>query len=154
MQRLGQFQVPIEIPQLDIESGAAGDDASQLATTQRVFTALWQSFYVTDPQSGTMYPGHVNDNLWRDDASHRPALDWLISYIPTSDPPKNIPGGSTQTPIATPTARPPVRGIINNVQNAINGNGTGNSEKGHISVAGGGWRCTGDIPWHNKRPCL
>jgi endo-1,4-beta-xylanase len=93
MQRLGAY-LPVEISQLDIESGTAGDDASQLATLQRVFIPLWQSPYVigiayfaTDPISQSNYPGHVNDNLWRDDESHRPALDWLLSYIPTSNPP-------------------------------------------------------------------
>ena len=45
------------------------------------------SYFATDPISQSNYPGHVNDNLWRDDESHRPALDWLLSYIPTSNPP-------------------------------------------------------------------
>jgi endo-1,4-beta-xylanase len=94
MNKLGATGLPIEISQLDIESGAAGDDASQLAALQKVFIPLWQSPYVigigyfaTDPISQSNYPGHANDNLWRYDESHRPALDWLLSYIPKSNPP-------------------------------------------------------------------
>jgi hypothetical protein len=106
MQRLGQFGVPVTIPQLDISSGAAGDDQAQLIATQRVFTALWQSpyvteiaFFATDPQSGTTY--RTNDNNWRQDESHRPALNWLINYIPTSNPP-NVFANPNPSPTPTP----------------------------------------------------
>jgi hypothetical protein len=83
--------LPIEISQLDINGL---DEQMQLTVLQRVFIALWQSPYVfrigywaSDPDSQTSYDGNNRDTLWRGDGSHKPALDWLIGYIPTSNPP-------------------------------------------------------------------
>jgi len=118
LNRIGALGIPIEVNNLDVENGAAGDDAAQLADMQRIFSAIWQNPYVigiavwdTWNGFGTGYPGHVNDNLYAGGnvatLVHRPALDWIISYIPTSNPPNAFAQPSpTPTPIPAPIPTP------------------------------------------------
>lgn len=109
MQRLGALGLPIYVSEMQVDGPT---DAKQLADLQAVFVPLWQSPYVF----GINYwlagsyngdPNSPNSNLENSDGSHRPALQWLQSYVPTSNPP--LVGGTptpTPTPVSTPTPSP------------------------------------------------
>jgi endo-1,4-beta-xylanase len=105
MQRLGTIGLPIYITEMQVDGPT---DAKQLADLQAVFPPLWQSPYVY----GILYwlpgfyngdPNSPNSNLENPDGSHRPALQWLQSYVPGSNPPLV---GATPTPTPTPTPAP------------------------------------------------
>jgi endo-1,4-beta-xylanase len=105
MQRLGALGLPIYVTEMQVSDL---DDAAQQADLQSVFVPLWQSPYVY----GIIYwlpgffngdPNSPNSNLENPDGTHRAALKWLTSYVPSSNPPLV---GATPSPAPTPTPTP------------------------------------------------
>jgi hypothetical protein len=106
LQRLGSLGLPVEVSQLSINT-------TDLANFQRIFIALWQSpwtvnvdYWAESHATGTSYCSACNDVLWNDDGSHTDKLDWLISYIPGSNPPNAFTGSPSPSPSPVPTPAP------------------------------------------------
>jgi hypothetical protein len=103
MHRLGAFGLPIYITECTISDQ---NDQQQLIDIQNVFIPLWQSPYVFGFSFWDVYQNYggsrPDDWLENSDGSHRPAFDWLIGYVPSSDPPLI----GTSTPSSAPVAAP------------------------------------------------
>jgi beta-glucanase (GH16 family) len=109
--------LPVTISQLAINTLSLGN-------FQRIFTALWQSPYVTDlkywadsHETGTSYCGSCNDVLW-ENGLPTDKLNWLISYIPGSNPPNAFASASptpspspSPSPSPTPSPSPPPQAV-------------------------------------------
>jgi endo-1,4-beta-xylanase len=105
LNRLGALGLPLYITEANFDSA---NDSIQLSYVQNYFTVCWQNphvygFMFWSPTSyasdGNTFP---NSNMQFSGGANRPALQWLIGYVPTSNPP--LAGGPTPPPPPDGTA--------------------------------------------------
>lgn len=85
LNRLHETGIPIYISEYDVN---LSDDTEQQAKLQEQFTAIWPHPGVR----GFTFWGYRQGSIWRTEAylikgdgKKRPALNWLISYVPTAN---------------------------------------------------------------------
>jgi endo-1,4-beta-xylanase len=90
LNRLGALGLPLYITEANFDSP---DDNVQLGYFQTYFPIIWQNQYVAGfiywsptnyASDGNIFP---NSTLQHSDGSNRPALNWLLEYVPSSNPP-------------------------------------------------------------------
>jgi endo-1,4-beta-xylanase len=130
LNNIGACGVHVILSEFSPDGYQSYNAANQLADWQNLFPLYYTSPYVwgiVGPWGWRSSWNWIQGGAWFiDDSVSPPQANGIIPYI-QSVLSQAVEGNPSPTPTPTPTPSPAV-GVINNVQNAANANGTGNSE--------------------------